>query len=56
LNPYSNPRHGEPVARVFVCLILAGLGWYFALRNYCGNYYSATFIIKAVMMVERFWG
>ena len=29
-------------------LILAGLGWYFTLRNYCGNYYSATFIIKVV--------
>ena len=29
-------------------IILAGLGWYFTLRNYCGNYYSATFIIKVV--------
>jgi hypothetical protein len=33
------------VARVFVCLILAGLGWYFALRN---NYYDAMFITKVV--------
>jgi hypothetical protein len=31
-----------------IILILAGLGWYFTLRNYCGNYYSATFIIKVV--------
>jgi len=31
-----------------IILILAGLGWHFTLRNYCGNYYSATFIIKVV--------